>query len=134
VPGGQSLLAGWVGDGIPFCSGGKKMPKFALFFTLTGETIANAMERPSDRRSAVSQAAEAAGGRLESYYWMHGHHDGFVVLDLPDSAAASAVSLVVGSTGAFQHLETHELFEAEQINPILAKAKELRSAYRPPGA
>jgi hypothetical protein len=29
----------------------------------------------------------------------------------------------VSSTGAFEHLETHELIEAEDVNPILEHAK-----------
>jgi uncharacterized protein with GYD domain len=50
-------------------------------------------------------------------------YDGFVIVDLPDSRAAAATSLAVSSTGAFEHLETHELIEAEDLNPILEQAK-----------
>ena len=44
---------------------------------------------------------------------MFGQYDGFVIVDLPDSRAAAATSLAVSSTGSFEHLETHELIEAE---------------------
>jgi hypothetical protein len=37
--------------------------------------------------------------------------------------AAAATSLAVSSIGAFEHLETHELIEAEDLNPILEQAK-----------
>ena len=108
------------------------MAKYALFFTLKGETVAHAMEHPSDRTAAVGRAAEAAGGKLEAYYWMLGDRDGFVIVDMPDSTAAAAVSLAVGSTGAFDHLATHELFDATEVNELLAKAKGIKAQYSPP--
>jgi uncharacterized protein with GYD domain len=99
------------------------MSKYAVFFTLKGEAIARAMEQPSDRVLVVSKAVESAGGKLEAYYLMFGQYDGFVIVDLPDSRAAAATSLAVSSIGAFEHLETHELIEAEDLNPILEQAK-----------
>jgi uncharacterized protein with GYD domain len=97
--------------------------KYAVFFTLKAEAIAQAMEQPTDRVTVVSKAVESAGGKLEAYYLMFGQYDGFVIVDLPDSRAAAATSLAVSSTGAFEHLETHELIEAEDLNPILEQAK-----------
>ena len=103
------------------------MSKYAVFFTLKGEAIARAMEQPSDRVTVVSNAVESAGGKLEAYYLMFGQYDGFVIVDLPDARAAAATSLAVSSTGAFEHLETHELIEAEDLNPILEQAKGITS-------
>jgi uncharacterized protein with GYD domain len=103
------------------------MSKYAVFFTLKGEAIARAMEQPSDRVTVVSKAVESAGGTLEAYYLMFGQYDGFVIVDLPDSRAAAATSLAVASTGTFEHLETHELIEAEDLNPILEQAKGITS-------
>jgi uncharacterized protein with GYD domain len=104
------------------------MSKYAVFFTLKGEAIARAMDQPSDRVLVVSKAVESAGGKLEAYYLMFGQYDGFVIVDLPDSRAAAATSLAVSSTGAFEHLETHELIEAEDLNPILEQAKGISPA------
>jgi uncharacterized protein with GYD domain len=108
---------------VPWWKGVAAMSKYAVFFTLKAEAIARAMERPSDRVTVVSKAVESAGGKLEAYYLMFGQYDGFVIVDLPDSRAAAATSLAVSSTGAFEHLETHELIEAEDLNPILEQAK-----------
>jgi uncharacterized protein with GYD domain len=99
------------------------MSKYAVFFTLKGEAIARAMEKPSDRVTVVSKAVESDGGKLESYYEMFGQYDGFVIVYLPYSRAAAATSLAVSSTGSFEHLETHELIEAEDLNPIMEQAK-----------
>jgi uncharacterized protein with GYD domain len=98
------------------------MSKYAVFFTLKGEAIARAMAQPSDRVMVVSKAVESAGGKLEAYYLMFGQYDGFVIVDLPDARAAAATS-----PGAFEHLETHELIEAEDLNPLLEQAKGITS-------
>lgn len=110
------------------------MATHAVFFKFTGDAVARVIEHPSDRVAAVSRALEQVGGTVDAYYWMFGAHDGFVVATTPDSLSAAAVSLAVGSTGAFSHLETHELLTTEQIDTVLAKAKSVREAYRPPGA
>jgi uncharacterized protein with GYD domain len=82
------------------------MAKYAIFFTLTGETVKAFMDKPSDRAAVVSKLCESAAGRMDAYYFMFGAWDGLVIADMPDSKAAAAVSLAVSSTGRFQHLET----------------------------
>jgi uncharacterized protein with GYD domain len=109
------------------------MAKYAIFFTLKGESIAHAMEHPSDRSEVMGKFAKAAGGKLESYYWMlGGAYDGFVVAEMPDSASVAALSLAVSSSGAVGHLATHEVFDAKQVSGVLAKAKGLKGKYSPP--
>jgi uncharacterized protein with GYD domain len=108
------------------------MAKFAVFFTYRGETIKAMMSRPSDRAAVVSAMCEQAGGRMESYYLMFGPHDGFVIADVPNSTTAAAISLAVSSTGAFAHIETHELIEVSDLNEILETAGSL--TYSPPGS
>jgi len=108
--------------------------KFAVFFTFKPETIAGMMERPADRRAVVSRSAAEAGGTLDTMYYMFGAQDGFVIFDAPDSETAAAVSLAVSSTGAFTHLETHELISPEDMQGILERAKRVRGSYIPPGA
>jgi uncharacterized protein with GYD domain len=110
------------------------MTKYAFFFTLTGETIARFIDKPSDRAAAVRALLEPVGGKLESYYFMFGLDDGFAVCDVPDSTSAAAISLAVSSTGAFGHVHTHELIPAENLTAVLERAKTARSSYRPPGA
>jgi uncharacterized protein with GYD domain len=108
--------------------------KFAIFFDLKPETVSAAMEHPSDRAAVVGGLLEAVGGSLDAYYWMFGKHDGMVIADVADSASAAAISLAVSSSGAFAHLETHELIPADQIQSLLDRAKTARSQYSPPGA
>src|SRR5579875_1229104 len=68
------------------------MPKFAIFFTYNGDSIAAMLEHPTDRQAEARRAVESIGGRLDAYYWMFGPHDGLAIVDAPDSATAGAGS------------------------------------------
>jgi hypothetical protein len=97
------------------------MSKYAVFFT--------SRARPSPGHGAAKRPGP---GGVEGGGIRRGHAGGlvdvrpvrrFVIVDLPDSWAAAATSLAVSSTGTVEHLETHELIEAEELNPILERAK-----------
>ena len=109
------------------------MSKYAVFFTFRPEAIKALLATPSDRAAVVRSLCESAGGSMESYYLMLGsRYDGFTVVDLPDSASVASISLAVTSTGAFSHLESHELVESGDLGAILAKASSL--TYTAPGS
>lgn len=110
------------------------MPKYAVFFTLTPESIRRMAEHPDDRAAALRMAMEADGGRLEGYYWMLGQFDGMVIVDLPDGKSAAAAALTVSSSGAFGRTETHELFTSEELGPLLERVRSAAARYTPPGA
>jgi|SRR5215469_121070 len=109
------------------------MAKYVIFFSYTSDAWARMIKNPGDRTAAVRQLTGALGGSLESAYWMFGAHDGIVIVDVPDSARAAALSVAVGSTGAFKHLETHELFSQDQLGQMLSHARDAAQAYQPPG-
>lgn len=109
------------------------MAKYAVFFTYSSNAWARMINNPGDRTAAVRQLADSLGGSLESAYWMFGAHDGIVIVDAPDSVRAAALSVAVGSTGAFRHLETHELFTQDQLGQMLSHAKNATQAYQAPG-
>ena len=90
------------------------------------------MDKPTDRAAVVGRLCAAAGGRMEAYYWMFGDWDGFVIVEVPDSAAAAAISLAVSSTGAFGRVQSQELLEAGALTDVLSRAAGL--TYSPPGA
>jgi uncharacterized protein with GYD domain len=109
------------------------MAKYAIFFTYTSDAWARMINNPGDRTAAVRRLADSVGSSLESAYWMLGAHDGIVIVDAPDSLHIAAVSVAVGSTGAFKHLETHELFTQDQLGQMLGLAKDAGQAYQAPG-
>src|SRR5918999_2377423 len=99
------------------------MPKYVSLFSLTSDTLARFIEHPEDRRGPVGRLAEAAGGRLEAYYWMFGQYDGLAIFDMPDAATQAALVLAVSSSGVFRHAETHELIAADDLVTILQRAQ-----------
>ena len=110
------------------------MAKYVVFFTYNSDSWQRLINNPGfDRAAAMRQLADKMGGTLESIYWMSGTFDGFDIIDLPDSVSAAALSVTMTSTGAFKHVETHELFDEGQIGQALEKSKGSRETYRPPG-
>jgi uncharacterized protein with GYD domain len=109
------------------------MAKYAIFFTYSSDALARMINNPGDRTAAVRQLTDSVGGSLESAYWMFGTHDGFVIVDVPDPVRAAAVSVAVGSTGSFKHLETHELLTQDQLGQVLSHARNAAEAYQAPG-
>ena len=109
------------------------MAKYATFFTYTSEALARMIQSPGDRTAAVRQLTDSLGGSVECVYWMFGAQDGLVIFDVPDSVSAAALLVVVGSTGAFKSVETHELLSQEQLSQVLSRSKTSAQAYQPPG-
>ena len=57
------------------------MPKYICFFSDTRDAAKAMIEKPTDRVAAAKALVEAVGGKMECFYWMHGHHDGFFIAD-----------------------------------------------------
>lgn len=110
------------------------MAKYALFFSYTQEAWANMIKNPTDRSEAARRLAESLGGSLEAFYWMFGEHDGFAVVDLPDSITAAAVSVAVASSGALERGYTTVVFDHDDQEALLEQAKSALAAYHPPSA
>lgn len=107
------------------------MPMYMTLFTFKGETLKAYLKKPSDRSAAVDKAAKSVGGRLEAYYWMFGAHDGFAILEMPDSATAARFVITVSASGAFAHLETHELFSSDDVLRLMRGTEAVE--YAAPG-
>jgi uncharacterized protein with GYD domain len=110
------------------------MPKYALFFTYTSEAWNAMVENPRDREAQARAVVEAANGTMAAVYWMFGPHDGLCIFDAPNPISAGAVSVALGSTGSFKHLETHELLSQDQLTELLGAARECRHRYQPPAS
>jgi uncharacterized protein with GYD domain len=109
------------------------MPKYVSFFTYTPEAWRAMTENPQDRSAAAKSLAESVGGKLESFYWMSGRFDGFLIADLPDDQAAGALAAIVKGSGALSEYETHLLSNMDQVPSMLKKAQAAAKSYRPPG-
>ena len=110
------------------------MPKYITFFSYTNESAKAMIKHPSDRSAAAKALVESLGGTLDGFYWMHGKHDGFLITDLPDGSAASALAVAVGASGAVSDAETHEIFDGAAQTAIVERADAALRAYKPPTA
>jgi uncharacterized protein with GYD domain len=68
------------------------------------------------------------GGKVEGFYFSFGAQDALVIVDLPDSVAAAALSLAINASGALRATTT-PLLTAEEMD----KASSKKTAYKAPG-
>jgi len=108
------------------------MPKYLFLFSYSSDSVKAMVKSPSDRSAAAKALVESLGGTQEAFYWMHGQHDGFLIADLPDGVAASALSVAVGAAGAIVDAETHEIFGHDDQTAIVTKADAALKAYKAP--
>ena len=110
------------------------MARYVVFFTYTSDSWERLVKNPEfDRAAAMRQLADSMGGTLESIYWMSGPYDGFNIIDAPDSVTAAALSVTLTSSGAFKHVETHELLSEQQMGQALGKGRDSTQVFRAPG-
>jgi uncharacterized protein with GYD domain len=109
------------------------MARYLTFFTYTGEAAARMVQRPGDREAAARALIQEAGGRLESFYWMFGDHDGLIIYEVADAATAAAVCLAVSRSGLIAALKTHQLLAPDEIRTSLGMARAVERAYDIPG-
>ncbi|MBV8219285.1 MAG: GYD domain-containing protein [Solirubrobacterales bacterium] len=106
------------------------MAKFLWKASYTSDGVKGVLkEGGTGRRAAVEKVVEGLGGKVEGFYFALGEHDVYVIAELPDTVAATAVSLTVNASGVVA-LQTVELLTPEQVDEASKKSVE----YRPPGA
>jgi uncharacterized protein with GYD domain len=85
-------------------------------------------EGGTSRRAATERALDSVGGTLESFYYAFGGTDVFIIADLPDNAAAAALSLAVSATNAISG-DTVVLLTPEELDEAAKRTPD----YRAPG-
>jgi uncharacterized protein with GYD domain len=85
-------------------------------------------EGGTGRRDAVAKMTEALGGKVEGFYFAFGDTDAYVIAELPNNTAATAIALSVNSSGGAQ-VETVVLLTPEEVDEAAKTAVD----YRPPG-
>jgi uncharacterized protein with GYD domain len=86
-------------------------------------------EGAASRKQAIEAVFASLGGKLDHMYWTFGDADVVVFGDLPDNAAAAALSTRVTASGAAA-VSTTVLLTAADVD----RARELQVDYRAPGA
>jgi uncharacterized protein with GYD domain len=110
------------------------MAKYAITGGYTAEAWAKMIENPGDRLAAVTKAAQALGGKVESFYWSFGDDDYLAIFDAPDDISAAAFSVAVGSSGSLRNVRTIKLITLDEGKKLLEKAKAAKAAYATPGS
>ena len=104
------------------------MPKYLFEVCYTPAGARGLIEHGgSARRAAIKQSIEAAGGRLEAFYFAFGATDAYVIADHVDNVTAAAQALAVAASGGAT-VRTVVLLSAEEIDA--ASGQEV--VYRPP--
>ena len=110
------------------------MLRYVSFFSYTGEAWERMIKKPGNRANAAQALIEEIGGTMEAFYWMFGDWDGLVIYEVPDVAAAAALSGRVISSGLLKSVSTHQLISSDDGHEALLKARAVAGAYQPPGS
>ena len=105
------------------------MAKYLFHGSYTESGIAGVLrDGGTGRRKAVEALAESLGGSVESMYWAFGKDDFYLICELPDHAAAAALTATTGASGAVS-ISTVVLLTAEDIDRAITR----HPTYRSPG-
>ncbi len=105
------------------------MPKYLIQASYTAEGAKGLIkDGGTKRRETVKGVIEGLGGKLEAFYYAFGEDDVIVIADLPDHAAAAAISVTVGATGTVGCKTTVLLTPGE-----MDEAMQRSVSYTPPG-
>ena len=107
------------------------MPFYLMRFSYTPEAWARLIKKPEDRRDVARSVLATLGGKLHGFWYGFGEHDGFVLIEAPDSVSAAAFSVGIAAGGSLRSAETTALLTVEEAIAMLEKAQGL--PYRAPG-
>ena len=108
------------------------MPFYMQRFKFASNSMKALIAKPKNRRDAAKKIIEAHGGKLHDYYLQFGEYDVLVIAEYPDNAAATAISMTVGASGAFSAGETTPLITMEEAVKAMTRAGKAKAAYKPP--
>ena len=105
------------------------MPKYLFQASYSHEGVIGLLEvGGSSRKSALTETVSSVSGSIESFYYAFGDDDLFVIADLPDDAAAVALSLRISAVGAIA-VKTTVLIDPTVIDEATTRGV----SYTPPG-
>jgi uncharacterized protein with GYD domain len=80
------------------------------------------------RRAAVTKAVEGIGGKVDEFYYALGDVEAYLIVDLPDTTAATALTLAVNASGVVA-ITAVPLLTCEEVDAAAHKTV----SYRAPG-
>jgi len=105
------------------------MPKYLYQARYTAEGLKGLITDGATRRREVADLlVSSLGGKMECLYFCFGSNDVVAIADLPDNAAAAALSITVSATGLVQGTMTPLMSAAEADKALGHNVR-----YRAPG-
>ena len=109
---------------------GVKMPKYLFRASYSREGVNGLLEvGGSSRANALQESVGSVGGTLEAFYYAFGDDDLIMIADLPDDAAATALSLRISAVGAIA-VKTTVLLDPTVVDEAITRSV----SYTPPGS
>jgi uncharacterized protein with GYD domain len=104
------------------------MPKYLFQVSYTNEGTNGLLQvGGSHRAKAVDDVVASVGGTVECFYYAFGEDDAFVIAELPDDIAATALSLRVASAGTAT-VKTTVLIEPKTIDAAVNRNVDYKPA------
>ncbi len=115
---------------------GGRMPYFLLKTNMAAHTWAAFLAQPEDRLVKSREGARDFGGRHLGYWYSTGAHDGYGLLEAPDSETAGTLQSTLFASGGFRSFQPVPLLTVDQMRDAVARAETWPSfrGYRTPGA
>ena len=105
------------------------MPKYLIQGNYTVEGAKGLLNDGGSKRVRAAKAAvKGAGGKLDAMYFAFGDTDVYAIVDVPDNASMTALSLTIAGSGALA-LTTTVLLTPKEMDEASTKAV----TYKPPG-
>lgn len=105
------------------------MQKYLFYGSYTAEGYRGLLQEGGSVRIGVAQQTLAsAGGSLEAFYYSNAEQDFYIIVNLPDSVSATAVTLAGNASGTFR-IRAVPLLTPEEMD----KAVSTKVDFRPPG-
>ena len=108
------------------------MAVYLTRFCYTADAKKALLDQPQDRSGAAREVAESVGGKLLGFWFAFGEFDGVFLVEAPNNAAAVAVGMAVGASGALSNVQTTVLLDMDEAQEAMRKAA--AGTYRPPGS
>jgi len=108
------------------------MTRYLTEATLTPQAFAAFIKNPQDRAQAFRPLYEAAGGKLEAYYFAVGQNTVYTMAQVPDEIAVEALVMVVMAGGAVTSVKVTAILTAAEAVEAMKKAGSI--AYEPPSS
>ena len=107
------------------------MAKYLISASYSAEGVKGLLaDGGTKRREVLENLISGMGGSMESFYYAFGSDDIYVILDLPDHATMTALSLAVAASGSISSVNTTVLITPEEVDEATQKTVN----YTPPGA